>query len=203
MNMNLSEMKQVINLLDKEWDLGKKNSQAKGKICAWIYFLEIMEECEKIILEKRDKEVIGICGYANWNSKKHRIRKKSCRIIKLILIHSPYIKNKKAIYQYYRNYDYTPKELEHYFDGEISILIIDKKYRGMGLGTKLINKIFDLAKKDNIKNLQILTDESCNFQFYEQIECKKIYEKIISNQENNKCGNSLEETGYIYEKKLI
>ena len=54
MNMNLKEMKQVINLLDKEWDLGKKDSQAKGQICAGIYFLEIMEECEKIISNKEN-----------------------------------------------------------------------------------------------------------------------------------------------------
>lgn len=198
--MKLTEMKQIVNILYDEWDLGKKGAEAKGKICAWIYLFTILEESEKIILEKDKNKVIGICGYAKWNSKKHLIRKKFFKILKKLSIHSPLIKNKKAIYEYNQNYDYTPKELENYFDGEISILIVDKNYRGKNIGKKLINKIFDYAKKDNMKNIQILTDESCNYKFYENCGCKKVYEKLIINREINKCANGKNEIGFIYEK---
>ena len=190
-------MKQVVNLLYNEWDMGKKASQAKGKVCAWIYFFEIMEESEKIVLEKIDNKVIGICGYSKWNSKKNLLKKYFYRLLKNILIHSPLIKNKQAIYEYNENYDYLPKELENYFDGEVSILIVDKIYRGNNYGKKLLLKVFEMAKSDNMKNLQILTDESCNFKFYEKLGCIKVYEKTITYNNNTSC-----EKGYIYEKKI-
>lgn len=104
------------------------------------------------------------------------------------------------MYNYLNNYSYTPKELENYFDGEISIIIVDKKYRNTGLGKEMILKIFDEAKNHNMKNLQILTDESCNYKFYENVGCVKVYEKTILNGEPNKCGDSKSEIGFIYEK---
>lgn len=51
-----------------------------------------------------------------------------------------------------------------------------------------------------MKNLQILSDESCNYKFYEKLGCKKVYEKIIQNGEPDKCGNISSEKGFIYEK---
>ena len=192
--MNLVEMKQSVDMLYDEWDLGKTPSHSKGKVCAWIYLFEILEETEKI--------VIGICGYAKWNSKKHIIRKKFFYILKTILIWSPLVKDKKAIYKYNNDYDYTPEELVNYFDGEISILILNSNYRGKGIGKKMLSQVFEYAKNDNMKNIQILSDESCNFKFYEACGCNKVYEKVINNGEPNKCGNVTSEMGYIYEKKF-
>lgn len=134
--------------------------------------------------------------------KKNIIKKKFYHFIKIILIHSPLIKDKKAIIKYNNDYDYTPLELQEKFDGEISIIILDKNYRGRGLGRKMLQQVFECAKEDDVKCLQILTDESCNFKFYESLGCKKVYEKTIPNGEPNKCGNTTSEQGYIYEKKL-
>ena len=161
---------------------------------------EILEETEKMVIEKENGKVIGICGYTKWNSKKHIIRKKFFHILKILFIYSPLVKDKKAIYKY--NNDYTPEELDDYFDGEISILIIDSNYRGKGIGKKMLSKIFEYAKNDNMKNIQILTYESCNFKFYEACGCNKVYEKVINNWESDKCGNTSSEIGYIYEKIL-
>lgn len=74
--MNLVEMKQSVDMLYDQWDLGKAPSHSKGKICVWIYLFETLEETEKMVIEKEDSKVIGICGYAKWSSKKHIIRKK-------------------------------------------------------------------------------------------------------------------------------
>lgn len=198
--MKLSEMKQVVNMLYNEWDLGKIEAKAKGKICAWIYLFEILEKTEKIVIEKNNNKVIGMCEYSKWNSKKYLLRKKFFKVLKFLCINSPLIKDKKAMIKYSKDYDYTPKHLEDYFDGEISILIVDKNYRGKGIGKKMLNKIFEYAKEDNMKNIEILSDESCNFKFYEYCGCKKVYEKIIPNSEPDKCGNISSEIGYIYEK---
>lgn len=145
--MKLSEMKQAVELLSKEWDLGKVSAKAKGNVCAWIYLLEILEETETMVIEKDNGKLIGFCGYAKWKLKKH--------------------------------------------------IILDKNYRGRGLGKKMLQQIFEFAKEDDVKCLQILTDESCNFKFYESLGCKKVYEKTIPNGEPNKCGNTTSEQGYI------
>lgn len=86
--------------------------------------------------------------------------------MKNIIIHSPLIKNKSAIYKYYSNYNYTPKEMKNYFDGEISILIVAKEYRGNKIGNKLIitqfikNNEYTIYKK--IINLYDLMCTSVN-----------------------------------------
>lgn len=49
-----------------------------------------------------------------------------------------------------------------------------------------------------MKNMQILTDESCNYQFYELMGCKKIKEVTIPVGEPGRT----KEENYIYEKVL-
>lgn len=199
--MKLSEMFQTVDLLYDEWDLGKTEAKAKGKICAWIYLMEILEEAEDIIMHKEKNKLIGIGGYVKENSNKSKIRKRFYKTIKKILLKSPIIKNKSELYKYLEYYEYTPKQLENKFDGEINILIVDKKYRRKGIGKKLLLKIFENAKKEKIKRLKILTDEACNFKFYEKYGCKKIYETVIPNGEPNKCKGNITK-GFIYEKVL-
>ena len=201
--MYYSEMKQAVKLLANEWNLGKKESGATGNICAWIYLFTILEESEKIVTYKDGRKLVGFCGYSRNNSKKHLFKKKFYTIVKNTLYKNKNIKDLHALKQYENNYDYLPKKLENYFDGEVSILLVDKNYRGKSIGKKLLLEVFNLAKKDNMKNLQILTDESCNFKFYENCGCKKIYETIVKNQEYGKLGNISSEKAFIYEKNLI
>lgn len=201
--MYYSEMKQAVKLLANEWNLGKKESGATGNICAWIYLFTILEESEKIVTYKDGRKLVGFCGYSRNNSKKHLFKKKFYTIVKNKLYKNKNIKDLHALKQYENNYDYLPKELENYFYGEVSILLVDKNYRGKSIGKKLLLEVFNLAKKDNMKNLQILTDESCNFKFYENCGCKKIYETIVKNQEYGKLGNISSEKAFIYEKNLI
>ena len=201
--MNIKEMKQAVEILDKEWNLGKKESGAEGNICAWIYLMEILEESEKIIFYKENGELIGFCGYAKWNSKKHLLRKKLAKMIKNKLMNSKKIKNKEAIKKYYENYGYyAPKDIETKFDGEISILIVKEEEQNRGIGTKLLSEVFKLAKEDGLKKIQILTDESCNHKFYEKCNCKIVYETKIQNIESNIVGDKKFEIAYVYGKNL-
>lgn len=200
--MKVKHHQQIVDILYKEWDLGKTASKSIGKTCAWIYWFEILSEVEEVIIEQINDRIVGVCGYSKWNSKKHIVRKKIYGLLKWLLIHSFLVKDKNAIYKYNNDYDYLPKELENYFDGEINILIVNKLYRGKKIGQKLLNKIFEMAKNDNMNNIQILSDESCNYKFYENLGCIKVYEKVIPNGEPDKCGNTTTEKGFIYEKKL-
>lgn len=201
--MNIQEMKQAVEILGKEWNLGKKESGAEGNICAWIYLMGILEESEKIVTYKENGELIGFCGYAKWNSRKHLIRKKLAKIVKKLLMNSKKIKNKEALEQYDKNYGYyAPEEIEKSSDGEISILIVKKEYQTKGIGKKLLSEVFDLAKQDELKIIQILSDESCNYNFYKKFNCEIVYETKILNIENNVKDNKNFEIAYVYQKKL-
>ena len=200
--MNYNEMKQAVKLLSKEWNLGKKEAETDSDICAWIYLFGILQESEKIIKYKHGNKLIGFCGYSKESSNKYIISKKFYGFIKNKLYKNKNIKNLKALKEYEDNYNYTPEELKSHFDGEVSILIVDKNYRGQKIGKKLLLDVFELAKKDNMKNLQILTDESCNHMFYEKLGCKKVYETIVENKEIGQLGNKYTEKAFIYEKKL-
>ncbi len=48
-----------------------------------------------------------------------------------------------------------------------------------------------------MENLEILTDESCNYKFYESCGCEKVYETIIKNKEHDKVLNCSSEKAFI------
>lgn len=200
--MKIKDMKQAVTLLENEWNLGQKGSGASGRLCAWIYLMEILEETEQFVYYRENGQMLGFAGYSKDNSKKHLLQKRFYTFIKNQLYKSKDIKDIKALKEYEDNYSYVPEAMRGYFDGEVSILILDKKCRGRGIGKKLLQEIFKLAQKDNMKNLQILTDESCNYYIYEKLGCEKVYETIIENKEYGKLGNVLTEKAFIYEKKL-
>lgn len=200
--MRYKDMKRAVKLLETEWDLGEKESGASRRLCAWIYLMEILEETEQFVYYRENGKLIGFAGYSKWNSKKHLLKKKFYSFIKRQLYKSKEIKDLNAFREYEINYDYVPDYMKNYFDGELSMLILDKSYRGKGVGKELLLQVFDLAKKDNMKNLQILTDESCSWQFYEKLGCKKVYETIVENKEYGKLGNITTEQAFIYEKEF-
>lgn len=200
--MKLKDMKQAVNLLENEWDLGEKESGASRHLCAWIYLMEILEETQQFVYYRENGKLLGFAGYSKNNSKKYLLRKRFYTFIKNQLYKSKEIKDLKALKEYEDNYYYVPNELKDYFDGEVSMLILDKKCRGEGIGKKLLEQVFELAKKDNMKNLQILTDESCSWQVYEKLGCQRIYETVVENKEYGKLGSVLTEKAFIYEKKL-
>ncbi len=198
--MRYKDMKYAVKLLGSEWNLGKKESGASGNICAWIYLMQILEETEQLVYYRQNGKLIGFAGYSKANSKKHILKKKLYGFIKKRLYKSKKIKDLAALKNYENNYDYLPSDMKNHFDGEVSILILDKSYRGKDIGKKLLLQVFDLAKKDGMKNLQILTDESCSWQFYEKLGCRRVYETIVENKEY--LGNITTEQAFIYEKKF-
>lgn len=200
--MKYKDMKHAVTLLEDEWNLGEKESGAPRRLCAWIYLMEILEETERFIYYRENKKLLGFAGYSKNNSKKYLLRKRLAKFIKSILYKSKNIKDVNALKEYNENYSYTPDEMKNDFDGEGSILILDKKYRGKGIGKRLLTELFNLAQKDNIKNLQILTDESCNYSIYEKLGCTKVYETVVENKEYDKLGNIVTEKAFIYKKEF-
>ena len=200
--MTIKDMKQAVRLLDEEWNLGKKEAGTTSNICAWIYLMEILEETEQVVYYKEKGKLLGFACYSNNNSKKHLLKKKIYTFIKNRLYKSKKIKDIDALHQYENNYDYMPSNLKNKYDGEVSMLILDKSLRGKGIGKKMLKEVFDLAKKDNIKGLYIYTDDSCNYHIYESLGCKKVYETTVTNKEKDVIGKTTKEQAYVYEMVL-
>ena len=196
--MKIQHHKQVVDMLGKEWDLCKVKSKAIGNTCAWIYWFEILSEAERFVLEYSDGKVIGICAYSKWNSKKFWLRKKYYLLLKWILMHSFLIRDKLEMKKYDSDYDFLPLDIENLYDGEIAIIILDKNNRGKGIGKKMFQKTLEIAKEDDMKNIVILSDETSNYKFYENLGCKKIYEMKVDNGEPNENGEIEPEMGYAY-----
>ena len=189
-------------MLMEEWNLGALESGAPHELCAFVYLLEIIEETEKFVYYRENGELLGFAGYSKNGSRTHVFRKKLAKFIRKCLYKSKKIKDKAALLNYDETYDYVPEELKDYFDGEVSILILDKMARGKGIGKKLLNDIFTLAKRDGLRNLQILTDDSCSYYIYEATGCKRVFETTIRSKEYGEDGKMYEEKAYIYEKVL-
>ena len=200
--MLLNDIKAQVHMLMEEWNLGALESGAPHELCAFIYLLEIIEETEKFVYYRENGKLLGFAGYSKNGSRKHAFRKKSAKEVIKCLYKSKKIKDKQALLNYDETYDYVPEELKDYFDGEVSILILNKKARGKGIGKKLLTDIFTLAKKDGLKNLQILTDDSCSYYIYEATGCKRVFETTIKSKEYGEDGKMYEEKAYIYEKEL-
>lgn len=181
--MNYSEIKQAVKMLIVEWNLGENEAKADNDICTLTYLMVILESSEEIVKYKKGGKLIVFCGYSKENSKKHRLSKGFYGFIKNRLYKSKHIKDLKALKEYEDNYYYVPSHLKNYFNEEISILIVNNNYRGKKIGKKLLLDVFEKARRNNMKKLQILTDESCNYKFYESLGCKKIYETVITNKE--------------------
>ncbi len=70
--------------------------------------------------------------------------------------------------------------------------MVDKETRGKDIGKKMFTDIFRLAKKDGLKNLQILTDDSCSYYIYEAAGCKRVFETTIKSKEYGEYGKIYE-----------
>lgn len=191
----------MVNLLYSEWDLDKTTSKSKGKICSWIYILDILAESEEMFIEEDEGRVIGFCGHIKYGSRKKIFRKEIFRLFEKIAYLSPYIKDKRKLLQYNQDYDYCPDSLMQEYDGELNIIVVNKYNRKNGLGKQMLSQLFDIAKKDGVNKMLILTDQSCNYGFYDRIGCSKVFETTIRNGELLKCENDYIK-GYVYEKVL-
>ena len=60
--MKYRDMKQAVNLLSEEWNLGKKESGAKTNICAWIFLMKTLEESEQLVYYKENGKLTKQLG---------------------------------------------------------------------------------------------------------------------------------------------
>ena len=65
------------------------------------------------------------------------------------------------------------------FQGSIQLFIVSKESRGLGVGKKLLNYLFDYMKNMDVKSLYLYTDTRCNYGFYDSQNFKRLREKEL------------------------
>lgn len=194
----LRDLPELVTLLGKEWDSGKKQSKAKGNICAWIYAFELLSYDTETFTCEENGEIAGFIGYTAFPFK-WSLKKLIYFMLYKLLFFSPSIKNSKRLKEYYDYYDYISDELQIKSNCSLNILIVDSNFRGRHLGQQLFDFIVDRTKKLGITNLLIATDDSCSVEFYVKNNCVKIKDIGTLRELGNDYGN---EKAYIYCKKL-
>ncbi len=171
-NFKNSDTHCLAKMLGLEWDLAKRTTNA-GCLCDWIYLAEILAKNTKmLVLTNKEGHPVGFIGYSQYRSKRHMFRRIFWQFVHFVLCLC--IKNRAALRKYYDVYNYAPQNIEHMFDAQCDILIVDKDYRG-GAGRALFMALMQNATKDSIKKIRIDTDDSCNVDFYRHLGVKQVY----------------------------
>ncbi len=74
---------------------------------------------------------------------------------------------------------------EDSFDGCLKLFIVDKECRGLGVGTTLMDNLFEYMNDFNVKKIYLYTDDQCNYKFYDVKNFIRLEERFISQVELN------------------
>ncbi|MCL2383009.1 MAG: GNAT family N-acetyltransferase [Oscillospiraceae bacterium] len=77
-------------------------------------------------------------------------------------------------------YDQLISGKEKLYDGILVHFVVSEEARGLGIGKKLLKKLRDYFIYKDVKSMYVVTDDECNFGFYEHNGFKKIGEKELT-----------------------
>lgn len=90
-----------------------------------------------------------------------------------------YKKQMKEYKKLHRIYHEFSKKHKNDFDGVLTLFAVDKDCQGLGVGKTLLKGLFEYLKKQNIKNIYLYTDTTCNYNFYEHRGFKRLEEQTL------------------------
>ena len=132
----------------------------------------------------KNGKVIGII-LGNANKDKNKIKSFHNRIslisslIKIMFTKNDNKKDLKEFSKIQKTYKEIFNGNKNNFQGCIQLFIVSKESRGLGVGTSLMNYLFDYMKSMKVKSLYLYTDTRCNYQFYDKNNFKRLNEKKI------------------------
>ena len=145
---------------------GFNNTKKETTIFSWLYLLEIICGSEEMFVLTIDNTIVGMSGFSNGSH-----RKLHWKLAFLILFAVVWIFYDRNIFSTYKIYNFYRPYLR-LCDGELSILVVNKKYRGYGYGKKLFEKACSAAASFGHKKILICTyDRYCDVSFYEAMGC--------------------------------
>jgi hypothetical protein len=156
--------KACMNLLKEQWPM---NDGKPTNIFSWLYLLEILRASKYVFVKTENNNVIGFTGYSKGTSYRFW-----WNIVFHFLIYWVWLFYNRKIFYIYEIYN-TYRPFIKLCDGELTVIVIDKKHRGKQYGAELFQCVCNHAVKQNYKKLLICTYEKyCDVTFYDTMSCE-------------------------------
>lgn len=165
-----------------------------------LYFRNCLAQSDFIKVAEADGEPAGMISWRiTGNHKKHIIRFISCMISAIKVMAT---KEGRKMMEYSARLEAANDKLiscvENIQDygAEISLFIIDERYRGLNIGRKLLEDAEKQMQTVGIRSYYLFTDTQCNYGFYDHMgltRSNELKEKYFVR------GKSEELVHYLYE----
>ena len=178
-----ADLKSLEDVIRKTWNYDKFTSSKTAKKLAKAYLASCLANQTYALTAEVDGKPVGII--LGKNIEKHRcpLRYRWRQITALCRLLAS--KEGRDILGVFKNIDHIDRELlsqcEKDYKGEVALFALDPESRGLGIGKKLFLRLMDYMKKEEIEDVYLYTDTSCNFGFYEHQGMKRQqqYQKVF------------------------
>jgi len=166
----------LATMLGKRWDLNKSRTNLP-EICNYLYALDCYAHSSILLKITEGGGTLGFTGVQIYGSWKCIIRRMLCKILfkSITLLQPKHIRD--TIANYYKAYDYCPKELSKTFEACGAITIVGRDSKGKGLGRMLVSYREDLLRRMGIRNLRVDSDTASDYEFWIHMGFNVVYEK--------------------------
>ena len=199
---NKAYLHDATKMMGKTWEFDKcfKNLKDKDIIYSTLFKISYADSnyCDMTISENGDLMGFLIGGETTEKINFSQV-KLMCSIFWNVLIGK--FGSWKIVYDFAKKgfKDLAPlMESQKEYDNEIKLFFVAEKSRGTGLGKTLMNRYVEHCRINNIKSIILITDEGCNYGFYEYYgyeRVNQIHSSILAKPE-------LEYNGYTYAYKI-
>lgn len=195
----------ICDIIDSTFGLNEYISNEKILKCAKkLYIYSCLSEATYTNLIEKNGEIIGIImGNAKNDYKKIKHLKFILNylwyIFKLKLSSLKYKEDIKNYEIIHKTYDEFLNKHKEEFDGVLTLFAIKDEFRGFGFGKILLENFLSYLQNQNVNNIYLYTDTTCNYEFYERKGFKRLEEKNLKIKRNN---NDFEMSVFLYSYRL-
>ena len=182
---DFTKLKKLL-LKEERWSFGSYESKLEKRRCMNLYIIRTLCSSDKVYVYKDDNGLLGIIGI-DYHKKKALKKVISNIALKTFCLFITK-KEKKGLYEYYFGTEnaYNGKT---YCESKITLLMVDKEKRGLGVGKELIEYVENKLRNISVANVGVNTDSCCDYKFYEKMKYARVFE-----------GNFNEDDIYFYKK---
>lgn len=178
--MKRKHRKDFYKLLGDEWDLGASQTGLSHEFCGKLYGYYTLSYSDKIIVYEENGQFVGCSGYGGFH--KRTFKRMFWKFRFNLLLSFLNARNKLILNRFYLEEDKAVlnelvlNNTENL--AELTILIVNEKYRGQHIGSKLYNLAITGVRQEGFDVLSIYTTtDECNYKFYEYDKDTKLLEK--------------------------
>lgn len=176
---DFTKLKKLL-LKEERWSFGSYESKLKKRRCMNLYIIRSLCCSDNVYVYKNDNDLLGIIGidYHKRKTFKKIIANMALKIFCLFITK----KEKNGIYEYYFGTENVYKG-SPCCESVITLLMVDKEKRGLGVGKELIEYAENKLRKISVANIGVNTDSCCDYKFYEKMKYVRVFEGDFNEDE--------------------